>query len=198
MAICSSLMRYIVFRILGICLDILQNRWSPTYDVSAILTSIQSLLDEPNPNSPANSVAAQLYQENRREYEKRVAAIVESSWLNYPPDEDDGSGPSSGSGNDNSTSSNSGQTWDIIKVQEPYRTNWWYKVIYKLTISLQARFTLLLSIKNKLFKTKFIYLVMIYSWKVRLTINSTPPPYSIMFNGNPLIIEWYSNAIFCL
>ena len=144
-------MRYIYFRILGICLDILQNRWSPTYDVSAILTSIQSLLDEPNPNSPANSVAAQLYQENRREYEKRVAAIVESSWLNYPPDEDDGSGPSSGSGNDNSTSSNSGQTWDIIKVQEPYRTNWWYKVIYKLTISLQARFTLLLSIKNKVF-----------------------------------------------
>lgn len=30
----------------GICLDILQNRWSPTYDVSAILTSIQvSLID---------------------------------------------------------------------------------------------------------------------------------------------------------
>ena len=46
--------------LIGICLDILQNRWSPTYDVSAILTSIQSLLDEPNPNSPANSVAAQL------------------------------------------------------------------------------------------------------------------------------------------
>lgn len=54
-----------------------QNRWSPTYDVAAILTSIQSLLDEPNPNSPANSLAAQLYQENRREYEKRVQQIVE-------------------------------------------------------------------------------------------------------------------------
>ena len=65
----------------SICLDVLQNRWSPTYDVSAILTSIQSLLDEPNPNSPANSVAAQLYRENRREYKKRVAAVVESSWL---------------------------------------------------------------------------------------------------------------------
>ena len=50
----------IFFILAGICLDILQNRWSPTYDVSAILTSIQSLLDEPNPNSPANSVAAQL------------------------------------------------------------------------------------------------------------------------------------------
>ncbi|CAG08801.1 unnamed protein product [Tetraodon nigroviridis] len=64
----------------SICLDILQNRWSPTYDVSSILTSIQSLLDEPNPNSPANSQAAQLYQENKREYEKRVTAIVEQSW----------------------------------------------------------------------------------------------------------------------
>lgn len=40
----------------------------------------QSLLDEPNPNSPANSQAAQLYQENKREYEKRVTAIVEQSW----------------------------------------------------------------------------------------------------------------------
>ena len=39
-----------------------QNRWSPTYDVSAILTSIQSLLSDPNPNSPANSMAAQLFK----------------------------------------------------------------------------------------------------------------------------------------
>jgi len=64
-----------------ICLDILQNRWSPTYDVSSILTSIQSLLDEPNPNSPANAEAAQLFQENRREYERRVQDIVEKSWM---------------------------------------------------------------------------------------------------------------------
>uniref|UniRef100_A0A0M3HQ42 E2 ubiquitin-conjugating enzyme n=1 Tax=Ascaris lumbricoides TaxID=6252 RepID=A0A0M3HQ42_ASCLU len=71
----------------SICLDILQNRWSPTYDVAAILTSIQSLLDEPNPNSPANSLAAQLYQENRREYEKRVQQIVEQSWLNFGENE---------------------------------------------------------------------------------------------------------------
>ena len=41
----------------------------------------KSLLDEPNPNSPANSQAAQLYQENRREYEKKVLAIVEESWM---------------------------------------------------------------------------------------------------------------------
>ncbi|XP_025414544.1 ubiquitin-conjugating enzyme E2-17 kDa-like [Sipha flava] len=66
----------------GICLDILQNRWSPIYDVAAILTSIQSLLSDPNPNSPANSMAAQLYKENRREYEKRVKFCVEQSFIN--------------------------------------------------------------------------------------------------------------------
>ena len=64
----------------SICLDILQNQWSPIYDISAILTSIQSLLCDPNPNSPANSEAARLYQENRREYERKVKEIVEQSW----------------------------------------------------------------------------------------------------------------------
>lgn len=64
----------------SICLDILQNRWSPTYDVCAILTSIQSLLHDPNPNSPANNEAAQLYRENKREYEKKVASTVQASW----------------------------------------------------------------------------------------------------------------------
>ena len=45
-----------------LCLDILQNRWSPTYDVAAILTSIQSLLHDPNPNrSAALSAAAFVY-----------------------------------------------------------------------------------------------------------------------------------------
>lgn len=64
-----------------LCLDILQNRWSPTYDVAAILTSIQSLLHDPNPNSPANAEAAQLYRDNMKEYVRRVKATVEDSWL---------------------------------------------------------------------------------------------------------------------
>lgn len=96
----------------SICLDILQNRWSPTYDVSAILTSIQSLLDEPNPNSPANSLAAQLYQENRREYEKRVAAIVEQSWLNFSEEgeKDPVSGGSTSTGTGGTSGSGSSGT----------------------------------------------------------------------------------------
>ena len=65
----------------GICLDILQNRWSPTYDVSAILTSIQSLLDEPNPNSPANSVAAQLYQVTQEDKSHLNPQYFKFSWL---------------------------------------------------------------------------------------------------------------------
>merc|ERR1712129_289589 len=72
----------------SICLDILQHNWSPIYDIAAILTSIQSLLTDPTPNSPANVEAAKLYQENRREYEKRVASIVEQSW--DTDDDDDG------------------------------------------------------------------------------------------------------------
>lgn len=64
----------------SICLDILQNQWSPIYDVSAILTSIQSLLNDPNPNSPANSEAARMFVENKKEYVNKVMAIVEESW----------------------------------------------------------------------------------------------------------------------
>ena len=64
----------------SICLDILQNKWSPIYDVCAILTSIQSLLSDPNPNSPANAEAARLFVEDKREYSNRVMSCVEKSW----------------------------------------------------------------------------------------------------------------------
>ncbi|CDJ64082.1 ubiquitin-conjugating enzyme e2, putative [Eimeria necatrix] len=64
----------------NICLDILQAQWSPIYDISAILTSIQSLLSDPNPSSPANQEAARLYAENRREYNRRVQQCATESW----------------------------------------------------------------------------------------------------------------------
>jgi ubiquitin-conjugating enzyme E2 A len=71
-----------------ICLDILQNQWSPIYDIAAILTSIQSLLSDPNPASPANAEASQLYERDRREYNRRVREIVEESWLDDGGDAD--------------------------------------------------------------------------------------------------------------
>ena len=71
---------YTVYNDGTICLDILQNQWSPIYDIQAILTSIQSLLCDPNPNSPANSEAARLFVENKRNYVRRVREVVENSW----------------------------------------------------------------------------------------------------------------------
>eukprot|EP00055_Hartaetosiga_balthica_P006031 m.18523 g.18523 ORF g.18523 m.18523 type:complete len:160 (-) comp4974_c0_seq1:274-753(-) len=68
----------------SICLDILQNRWSSTYHVLSVLTSIQSLLGDPNADSPANNDAAQLFVNDTEEYERRVRATVEESWINNP------------------------------------------------------------------------------------------------------------------
>eukprot|EP01091_Cochliopodium_minus_P018511 TRINITY_DN7532_c0_g1_i1.p1 TRINITY_DN7532_c0_g1~~TRINITY_DN7532_c0_g1_i1.p1 ORF type:complete len:169 (+),score=42.78 TRINITY_DN7532_c0_g1_i1:25-531(+) len=74
----------------SICLDILQNKWSPIFDISAILTSIRSLLPDPNPNSPANAEAARLFVENKREYNKKVQEKVELSWQGDDDDDSDG------------------------------------------------------------------------------------------------------------
>jgi len=46
-----------------------------------IVYFFQSLLHDPNPNSPANAAAASLYQENKKEYNRKVREIVESSWV---------------------------------------------------------------------------------------------------------------------
>lgn len=52
--------------------------------MKSFMNCFQSLLDEPNVSSPANSEAANLYQSNRREYEKRVKMTVEQSWVAEP------------------------------------------------------------------------------------------------------------------
>lgn len=62
----------------SICLDILRaDKWSSTYTVCSVLTSIQSLLTDPNPDSPANPEAARLFESDRREYNKRVRKMAE-------------------------------------------------------------------------------------------------------------------------
>lgn len=52
-----------------ICLDILKEKWSALYDVRTVLLSIQSLLAEPNNESPLNSHAAELWN-NQMAYKK--------------------------------------------------------------------------------------------------------------------------------
>ena len=61
--------------------------WSPAYDVSTILVSIQYLLGNPEVDKPcrnliypANKLASRLFKENKQEYLKRVMVCVEQSW----------------------------------------------------------------------------------------------------------------------
>lgn len=65
----------------NLCLDILKNRWNPTYDIGVVLLCVQSLLNDPNNTSPANSEAAELFIGNYLEYRRRVRETVEWSWI---------------------------------------------------------------------------------------------------------------------
>lgn len=75
----ESLALHAVYSDGNICLDIIQDQWSPCHSVSTILTSIQSLLTDPNCASPANPEAASLYVQNRTEYNKKVRRCAQRS-----------------------------------------------------------------------------------------------------------------------
>lgn len=62
-----------------LCMDIIQDQWSPIHNVSTLLTSIQSLLTDPNPASPANPEAAQLYTEDVTQYNRRVRRLAQKT-----------------------------------------------------------------------------------------------------------------------
>eukprot|EP00295_Goniomonas_pacifica_P009078 CAMPEP_0175841846 /NCGR_PEP_ID=MMETSP0107_2-20121207/20156_1 /TAXON_ID=195067 ORGANISM="Goniomonas pacifica, Strain CCMP1869" /NCGR_SAMPLE_ID=MMETSP0107_2 /ASSEMBLY_ACC=CAM_ASM_000203 /LENGTH=159 /DNA_ID=CAMNT_0017155859 /DNA_START=18 /DNA_END=497 /DNA_ORIENTATION=+ len=62
-----------------LCLDIISNKWSPSYTVGSVLTSIQSLLTDPNCASPANPEAAEQYLKDRTSYNRKVRRIAEES-----------------------------------------------------------------------------------------------------------------------
>jgi len=59
-----------------ICLSILNEEegWRPAITIKQILMGIQDLLDEPNPDSPAQSEAYNLFMKSKAEYQRRVKA----------------------------------------------------------------------------------------------------------------------------
>lgn len=61
-----------------ICLDILKDKWSALYDVTTILLSIQSLLGEPNNDSPLNVQASTMWP-NQEEYKKYLDTFYEKN-----------------------------------------------------------------------------------------------------------------------
>merc|ERR1712130_539497 len=61
-----------------ICLSILNEEegWRPAITVKQVLIGIQDLLDEVNPESPAQADAYNLYKKDRAAYEKKVRQVV--------------------------------------------------------------------------------------------------------------------------
>ncbi|PHH78328.1 hypothetical protein CDD82_3096 [Ophiocordyceps australis] len=57
-----------------ICLDILKDKWTAAYNTQTILLSLQSLLGEPNNSSPLNGEAAELWDKDPKEFQKKVLA----------------------------------------------------------------------------------------------------------------------------
>ncbi|WFD23172.1 E2 ubiquitin-conjugating enzyme [Malassezia equina] len=62
----------------SVCLDVINQAWSPMYDCFNIFESfLPQLLRYPNPTDPLNSDAASLYMKSPKEYEARVRSYVE-------------------------------------------------------------------------------------------------------------------------
>lgn len=62
----------------GICLDLLIDKWLPSYHVAALLVSIRSFLDDPNPEHGLNNEALELFRKNKPKYEQMVRKYIES------------------------------------------------------------------------------------------------------------------------
>ena len=61
-----------------VCLSILNEEegWKPAITIKQILLGVQELLDEPNPDSPAQADAYNLFKRDRAAYENKVKRIV--------------------------------------------------------------------------------------------------------------------------
>merc|ERR1712079_825526 len=58
----------------GICLDLLKDNWSPAVKISQLLLSIQSLLTDPNTDSPLVPTIAKQYRDNRKKHDEIAKA----------------------------------------------------------------------------------------------------------------------------
>lgn len=59
-----------------ICIDILKDKWSPVLTFYKVYLSIQSLLTDPNPDSPLNGDAGKLYKLDKKEYRKMCQKYI--------------------------------------------------------------------------------------------------------------------------
>ncbi|KAI9867214.1 MAG: E2 SUMO-conjugating protein ubc9 [Trichoglossum hirsutum] len=64
-----------------VCLSILNEEegWKPAITIKQILLGIQALLDDPNPESPAQAEAYNLFKKDPAAYERKVKHIVKEN-----------------------------------------------------------------------------------------------------------------------
>ncbi|KAI0134224.1 ubiquitin-conjugating enzyme/RWD-like protein [Xylariales sp. AK1849] len=64
-----------------VCLSILNEEegWKPAITVKQIALGVQDLLDNPNPESPAQAEAYNLFKKDKVEYERRVRRVVKEN-----------------------------------------------------------------------------------------------------------------------
>ena len=60
-----------------------EERWRPSLGAEEILLSVISMLNDPNPNSPANIDAAVMFRNNREEYNNKVRYMVLQSMEDF-------------------------------------------------------------------------------------------------------------------
>jgi len=56
-----------------------EEAWKPAITIREILLGIQALLDEPNPESPAQADAYNLFKKDRPAYEKKIRQVVKDN-----------------------------------------------------------------------------------------------------------------------
>ncbi|KAM3072311.1 SUMO conjugating enzyme Hus5 [Clarireedia jacksonii] len=64
-----------------VCLSILNEEegWKPAITIKQILLGIQELLDTPNPDSPAQAEAYNLFKKDRAAYDNKIKRIVKDN-----------------------------------------------------------------------------------------------------------------------
>jgi len=71
----------------NVCLNILREDWKPVLDINAVIYGLCFLFYEPNPDDPLNREAADLFRNNRSQFERTVQRCLKGGYvggITYP------------------------------------------------------------------------------------------------------------------
>lgn len=61
----------------NVCLNILKEDWKPVLDINAVIYGLVYLFYEPNPDDPLNREAAELFRNDRSQFQRIVRRTLE-------------------------------------------------------------------------------------------------------------------------